>query len=559
MIEISIVTGTYNRLQYLQKMYNSAKMSIGVGLPYEFVIVDGGSTDGTIKWCKAQKDIVLIEQKKLMGAVKAFNEGAYKASGRYVILANDDIEFVGNSILSVLSFMHDNPFVGIGCFAQDRGNQSWHVGSMSAIVNGKHGMAYYGQVCMVQKWLGDKVGWWGDYLYTYGGDNELSCNMLELGYKVLPVPCAYIHDNVLPEDELRRKNNQDLMINGKHPDTEAWLKKWTRKGKLGPIVRNYPVNPIVLISKQRFFYMPIYEPGHSIQKISKHGLKDALAKVGLVVECDYLSMKPADILDLSCAFDAPIILTQFQNCDNKDLFIALKDQQPNAKYVNWNGDFHPDSLLSDDYALFMKEFDYVGVVTTLVKDVFDRHGVNWFYWQIGYEETLDKFDYKVRKHDVCFQANGYSKERIALATNLRAMDSVNVGLYGSWPTNIKANGNTLYDFNTGAALYRNCKIAIGDSQWPSATGFVSNRLFQTMSAGAFLLHQYFDGMEELLGLRNGEHLVTWLSWEDLEEKIKYYLSHNDERDRIRKAGQEYILKNHSFDKRVEELIRRINA
>jgi hypothetical protein len=40
-IEISVVTGTYNRLVYLQKMVESVRKSIGRGIPYEIVIVDG--------------------------------------------------------------------------------------------------------------------------------------------------------------------------------------------------------------------------------------------------------------------------------------------------------------------------------------------------------------------------------------------------------------------------------------------------------------------------------------------------------------------------------------
>ena len=205
-MEISVVTGTYNRLNYLKNMVESVRKSIGIGIPYEIVVVDGGSKDGTIDWCNKQFDIKFIQQGKLLGAVKAFNEGAYAAVGRYVILANDDIEFLDESILCALSFMQDNPTVGIGCFYQDRGNQPWYVDVMSAVLDGKPVTTYYGQVCIVPKWLGDKVGWWGNYLHTYGGDNELSCNVIEQGYKIEPVPCAHIHDTVAA-DALRIVNN----------------------------------------------------------------------------------------------------------------------------------------------------------------------------------------------------------------------------------------------------------------------------------------------------------------------------------------------------------------
>ena len=155
----SVVTGTYNRLPYLQGMIGSARISIGVGLQYEIIVVDGGSTDGTIEWCKSQVDIRLIEHGELLGAVKAFNDGAYAAKGDYVILANDDITFIDESIQAAVAFMQDHPEVGIGCFHQDRYGKSWHIEIMTGILNGKPTNLYYGQVCIVQKWLGDKVGW----------------------------------------------------------------------------------------------------------------------------------------------------------------------------------------------------------------------------------------------------------------------------------------------------------------------------------------------------------------------------------------------------------------
>lgn len=59
-IDLSIVFGTYNRLQYLRDTVAFARAS-AAPLSVEFVVADGGSTDGTVQWLKAQSDVVYIE------------------------------------------------------------------------------------------------------------------------------------------------------------------------------------------------------------------------------------------------------------------------------------------------------------------------------------------------------------------------------------------------------------------------------------------------------------------------------------------------------------------
>lgn len=63
MIKVSFVIGTYNRYHFLLATINSIKKEINLnGLSSEIIVVDGGSTDGTIKWLTSQKDIISIIQ-----------------------------------------------------------------------------------------------------------------------------------------------------------------------------------------------------------------------------------------------------------------------------------------------------------------------------------------------------------------------------------------------------------------------------------------------------------------------------------------------------------------
>lgn len=573
-MDISIITGTYNRLSYLKAMVNSARESIkgNYGLEYEFVIVDGNSTDGTLDWCDSQPDIRLIRHLSLLGAVKAFNDGAGAAIGDYVILANDDIEFVGNSVLLAWVYMQEHNDCGIGCFYQDRNRQNlpdndkWHVENMPVVVSGQQRHWPYGQVCIVPRWLGDYVGWWGDYLHTYGGDNELSSQVYELGFKVSPVPGAKIHDKE-PQDDLRQINNlkgakDPRAVRGHHPDSWAWGRKWRNNALnlVGPVIKEFPILENTTPIKERVLYLPIYEVGWQVQKEQKRGLREALAKVALVKEVDYFQYASENgqlqlfsyLLDLCHQIHPTLILTQVHNAEilNADHIRRLRMSNPQARMINWNGDFWPENLLSTSGIELAKAFD---LQLTINRDVLDRYrsmGVNADYWQIGYEpdgvgcEPIDK------RYDVVFLGNGYSADRRKLGRFLSSLNGIKLGLYGSGWTN--SEGQTTYDFKAGCRIYQAGKISIGDSQWPD-TGFVSNRIFQALAAGgAALAHEWFKDMDKL-GLIDSETCIIWRSHHELEDKIRHYLNHEDERRRIAEAGQRMCLERHSFDVRVSEL------
>ncbi|MFA5035664.1 MAG: glycosyltransferase [Candidatus Izemoplasmatales bacterium] len=551
-IEISVVTGTYNRLNYLQKMVESTRLSIGRGIPYEIIVVDGGSKDGTPVWCKSQPDIVFIQQGALLGAVKAFNAGFAQAKGRYVVIGNDDIEFVFESIQAAYAYMEDHKDVGIGCFYQDRGNREFHVELLAATRDGVHVSVPYGQVCIVPKWLGDKVGWWGNYTKTYGGDNELSCNIYELGYKIEPVPCACIHDK-MPMDELRIKNTGSVELNkGQHPDSIAYMKKWL-VGRHGPNIVSKPLVPNPLKRKLRILYAPIYEHRIRMQLTTKRGLRDALARRSAVSEVDYMN-NPLLIFDVANMFKPDVFLLQLHNSDvfPINLMKELRQEHKDAVFVNWNGDYNPSILYSESYIRLMHEFD---VASFVCADVHKKYK-NWMYWQIGYEESDALPTVTTRKHDVLFLGNEYSEKRKVFGNMLRNLRGVNVGIYGDWKS-IRVEGMNLYNFDEGQRLYMNCKIALGDCQWRDSVGYVSNRILQCLYAGTFMLQQSFKGMEKYTGLKNGVHLVTWDSIEEIPDLIKYWMKNEDKRLKIAKEGQEFVMTKHSFDVRVDELFKKL--
>lgn len=568
MIDVSVVTGTYNRLPHLKRFVESVRRSILPVLGYEIILVDGGSRDGTQAWAKAQGDVKLIEQGELLGAVKAFNAGFTAASGQYAIAGNDDVEFVGRSISRAWCFLEDNPEVGQACFQQKRGrSQWWHVEVMPAILDGRRITVHYGQVAMVRTWLGDKVGWWGDVTHTYGGDNELSANIWANGYQVVGVAGAGIIDG-MADDELRVINKGDPKEMAKkgehHPDTVAFYRKWPR----GPTVSDVPTWGLPELGERRILYAPIIETAYPIVKEQKTGLRKALRKMGRVLEYDYcleaqrrgaVGMR-TDLVELARDWAPHLVLLQVHSPELicADTVLAIKETVPTARVLNWNGDYRAGHIDGPGGASLAKAFDCQCMANASEYKRYIGRDISAAFWQIGWEPAGvgHEPNGETPRHDVLFLANCYTEERKRLAYAMKSIcANVSIlGIYGwGWPDGM-AKGNTLYDFETGCRLYRAAKVAVGDQAWPAEEGYVSNRLFQAMAAGgAVLCQQRFAGMREWLGLVEGEHLLCWSDHDELGEKIRWALTHEEERGRIAETGQRFVLEHHGFDARVREL------
>jgi hypothetical protein len=55
-------------------------------------------------------------------------------------------------------------------------------------------------------------------------------------------------------------------------------------------------------------------------------------------------------------------------------------------------------------------------------------------------------------------------------------------------------------------------------------------------------------------MREGEHFDSFETLDELEDKVAYYLSHDDERERIARDGHEWALSHHTYDHRAAQII-----
>ncbi|MDD2850958.1 MAG: glycosyltransferase family 2 protein [Desulfuromonadaceae bacterium] len=126
--QISIVTPSLNQAEYLEECIESV---LGQGYPLlEYVIMDGGSTDGSVEIIKKyEKHLTYWQSRPDGGQYKAINEGFQHTSGEIMAWLNSDDKYHPLAFAKVASVFEDHPEVGWltgrATFWDASGNLDW--------------------------------------------------------------------------------------------------------------------------------------------------------------------------------------------------------------------------------------------------------------------------------------------------------------------------------------------------------------------------------------------------------------------------------------------------
>jgi len=100
--KVSIITVVYNGVQYIEQTIQSVIAQDYTNI--EFIIIDGGSNDGTLDIIKKYKDnIAHWVSEKDSGIYNAMNKGLKIASGEIIAILNADDYYPSNTILNVVN------------------------------------------------------------------------------------------------------------------------------------------------------------------------------------------------------------------------------------------------------------------------------------------------------------------------------------------------------------------------------------------------------------------------------------------------------------------------
>ena len=106
-------------------------------------------------------------------------------------------------------------------------------------------------------------------------------------------------------------------------------------------------------------------------------------------------------------------------------------------------------------------------------------------------------------------------------------------------------------------MYSRSKISLGFTTVAGDSGIRQVRLrdFEAPMSGAFYMVERFDELEEFF--EPNREIVFFDSREELVDRVKYFLSHETERRRIRDAGMRRARSEHTWQKRFEAVFRQI--
>ena len=246
-----------------------------------------------------------------------------------------------------------------------------------------------------------------------------------------------------------------------------------------------------------------------------------------------------------------------------------KCKKQNIKTIMW---FVEDYKIFTYWKAFAPLYDYFAVIQkepflSLLAQVGQN---NAFYLPLAAnphlhkEQTLSNDEKEHYGSAISFMGAGYANRQKAFLELVpyglkiwgTEWDGANEKLLARLQDNGKRlNPKEYIKIFTATDININLHSSVQDDELITEDDFVNPRTFELASCGAF---QLVDKRKYLSEMFTDGEIATFSSMQELHEKIRYYLENPSEAKQIAQKGQLRVLKEHTYQKRMAQLLTIIN-
>ncbi|MBS2967897.1 polysaccharide pyruvyl transferase family protein [Metabacillus sp. KIGAM252] len=203
---------------------------------------------------------------------------------------------------------------------------------------------------------------------------------------------------------------------------------------------------------------------------------------------------------------------------------------------------------------YADRFTWHATNAMLAYEKYKKQGsTNIYYMPFGIDSRFfeERPAYSKFAADVAIIGHG-RRDRYPIASAL--CQNFNTKLYGvKWPYPGHAMGEVRGDDWFKAAY--STKMLVNFPRTVKGHTNIKVGILEAAATGKLLFTEYFEEMKNLF--EYGEEIVAYHSKEDLIGKIKYFLEHPEEAERIGSNAKQRCLRDHTWEKRIEKLFSEI--
>ncbi len=204
----SIIILGYNQLGYTKLCIESIyRYTIS---PFELILVDNGSTDGTAEYVESIVGAKVIKNKENLGFAKGCNQGIEAAEGDYILFLNNDVIVTEHWLDNMIECLESDPKIGIVGPRSNYVNSAQIIDVSYDTIEGLHRFAgdfnrqgqdkwfevdlLIGFCMLIKREVIDKVGLL-DERFGLGNfeDNDFCLRTRTAGYRLVCAGNTYIH------------------------------------------------------------------------------------------------------------------------------------------------------------------------------------------------------------------------------------------------------------------------------------------------------------------------------------------------------------------------------